>query len=374
MNSNTLRIAILGASGYTGAELVRLLACHPNAEIILMTADRHAGQSYDRVFPHLGGLGLPDLVSIDDVEWPGLDVDVVFCGLPHGTTQEVIAGILHDTRRDIVDEMLHETTADLAAQTPGQPRVIDLSADFRLDDTETYATWYGHEHHAPHLQPEAVYGLTEYARDALPDARLVACPGCYPTSAILPLAPLLAVGQIEAEDIIIDAKSGVTGAGRGEKLGSLYGEVAEGVHAYAIAKHRHGPEIEQELGRAAGMDVAVNFTPHLMPMNRGILATCYVRLANGASADDLRQSLAARYADEPFVGVLPMGEAPATRHVRGSNHCLIGVFADRLPGRAIVLSAIDNLVKGSSGQAVHNMNLMYGITETAGLEQQPLFP
>ena len=198
MTSNNLRIAILGASGYTGAELVRLLANHPNAEIVLMTADRHAGQSYDRVFPHLGGMDLPDLISIDEVEWAGLDVDVVFCGLPHGTTQEVIAGILHDTGRDMVDEMLHETTGDLAAATPGQPRVIDLSADFRLDDEETYATWYGHAHLAPHLQGEAVYGLTEYARDALPGTRLVACPGCYPTAAILPLAPLLGAGRLSS--------------------------------------------------------------------------------------------------------------------------------------------------------------------------------
>ncbi len=219
-----------------------------------------------------------------------------------------------------------------------------------------------------------VYGLTEYARDALPGTRLVACPGCYPTAAILPLAPLLGAGQIELDDIIIDAKTGVTGAGRGEKLTSLFGEVAEGVHAYAIAKHRHGPEIEQELSRAAGTQVMVNFTPHLVPMNRGILSTNYVRLANGNTADDLRATLANRYENEPFVRVVAEGEAPATRHVRGSNHCLIGVFADRLPGRAIVISAIDNLVKGSSGQAVHNMNIMYGVSETAGLEQQALFP
>ena len=202
----------------------------------------------------------------------------------------------------------------------------------------------------------------------------MACPGCYPTAALLPLAPLLSAELIERDDIIIDAKSGVTGAGRAEKLGSLYGEVAEGVHAYAIGKHRHGPEIEQELSRAAGARVLVNFTPHMMPMNRGILSTHYVRLANGGTADDLRETLATRYEDEPFVRVLGEGEAPATRHVRGSNHCLIGVFADRLAGRAIVISAIDNLVKGASGQAVHNMNIMYGVSETAGLEQQALFP
>ena len=374
MSSNQLRIAILGASGYTGAELVRLLSGHPRAEIVLMTADRHAGERFDSVFPHLGGLDLPDLISIDDVEWARIDVDLVFCGLPHGTTQEVIAGILHETHHRVVDELMHETTADLAASIPGQPRVIDLSADFRLDDDATYAEWYGHEHLAPHLQGEAVYGLTEYARDQLPESRLVACPGCYPTGAILPLAPLLSSGLIELDDIIIDAKSGITGAGRSAKQANLFGEISEGMHAYAIAHHRHAPEIEQELAKSAGVPLTVNFTPHLMPVNRGILSTIYVRLADGVRVDDIRQSLHSRYEDEIFVRLMPEGQAPATRHVRGSNHCLIGVFADRIPGRAILISALDNLVKGASGQAVQNMNVMYGYDEGAGLAQQPLFP
>ena len=374
MTSNRLRIAILGASGYTGAELVRLLSRHPRAEIVLMTADRNAGERFDKVFPHLGALELPDLISLDTVEWAGIDVDVVFCGLPHGTTQEVIAGILHETGHGMVDELLHETTGDLAAAVHGNPRVIDLSADFRLQDEDTYAEWYGHAHLAPHLQPEAVYGLTEFARERLPAARLVACPGCYPTTAILPLAPLLAAGKIEPDDIIIDAKTGVTGAGRGLKQTMLFGEVAEGIAAYNIARHRHGPEIEQELSLAAGEEVRVNFTPHLVPMNRGILATIYVRMGAGVSVDELRATLAERYADEPFVRVVAEGSAPSTHDVRGSNNCNIGVFADRLPGRAILVAAIDNLVKGASGQAVQNMNVMYGIDETAGLEQQPMFP
>jgi N-acetyl-gamma-glutamyl-phosphate reductase len=346
------RVAILGASGYTGAELVRLLVGHPRVRIVAMTGDRRAGEPLARVYPHLAGAaadrGLPDLVALDDVDTSL--VDVVFCGLPHGTTQEVIAAL------------------------PAHLKVVDLSADFRLADPAVYAKWYGHEHRAPQLQRQAVYGLTELARPAVAGARLVANPGCYPTSAQLPLIPLLEAGLIATDSIVIDAKSGVSGAGRAPKEGTLYSEVAEGVHAYGIAAHRHAPEIEQGLSAAAGQPVTVTFTPHLMPMNRGILSTIYLRLAAGASASDLRRALAERYAGEPFVRVVAEGVAPATRHVRGSNLCLIGVFADRAPGRAIVLSVIDNLVKGASGQAVQNMNLMLGFGEAQGLGQPPLFP
>jgi N-acetyl-gamma-glutamyl-phosphate reductase len=202
----------------------------------------------------------------------------------------------------------------------------------------------------------------------------VANPGCYPTSAQLPLVPLIEAGEISPDDIIIDAKSGVSGAGRDAKQQNLFAEVTEGIQPYGIASHRHAPEIEQGLSRAAGRPITVNFTPHLMPMSRGILSSIYVRFANGASAESLRAALSARYAGEPFVRVLPSGRAPATRHVRGSNHCLIGVFADRMPGRAILVSVIDNLVKGASGQAIQNMNLMAGWAETTALDQQPLFP
>lgn len=346
--SNRIRAAILGASGYTGAELVRLLARHPRVAITAITADRQAGKSFGAVFPHLAHLGLPDLVKIEDADWA--QADVVFCALPHGTTQEVIAAL------------------------PRRLKVIDLSADFRLSDVASYAQWYGHAHKAPDLQKEAVYGLTELKREAVKAARLVANPGCYPTSAQLPLIPLLEAGQIEAGDIIIDAKSGVSGAGRAAKEANLFAEVSEGIHAYGVASHRHAPEIEQGLSEAAGAPITVNFTPHLMPMNRGILSTLYVRLKNGATADDLRETLSKRYAHEPFVRVVPAGAVPATRHVRGSNHCLMGVFADRVPGRAILLSVIDNLVKGASGQAIQNMNLVCGIDETTGLEQEALFP
>ncbi len=343
-----IRIGILGASGYTGAELLRLLRYHPHAEIRALTADRQAGKPLAAVFPHLAGEGLPDLVTIAEVDWSA--VDAVFCCLPHGTTQEVIAGL------------------------PRHLKIVDLSADFRLADTATYAEWYGHEHRAPELQREAVYGLTEIAREKVRGARLVANPGCYPTSAQLPLIPLLRAKLIDADDIIIDAKSGVSGAGRAAREESLYAEVAEGINAYAVASHRHAPEIEQGLSDTAGRPLVVNFTPHLMPMNRGMLSTMYVRLAAGATLGDLRAVLAGAYRDEPFVRVLPEGSLPATRHVRGTNLCLIGLSRDRIVNRAILVSAIDNLVKGASGQAIQNMNVMLGLPETTALEHRALFP
>ena len=348
MASNKLRVAILGASGYTGAELVRLLARHPHVAIVALTADRQAGKPAAEVFPQLALQELPTLARIDEVDWGG--VDFVFCCLPHGLTQEVIAKL------------------------PRHLRIVDLSADFRLSDIAAYATWYGHEHHAPELQKEAVYGLTEIHRDAVRKARLVANPGCYPTAAQLPLIPLLEKKLIVADDIIIDAKSGVTGAGRDAKLGSLYSEVTEGIHAYGIANHRHAPEIEQGLSEAAGKPILVNFTPHLVPMSRGILATIYVKMAPGVTADQLRAALIERYRGEYFLRVLPNGGAPATRHVRGSNFVLMSVHADRVQNRAILMSVEDNLVKGASGQAVQNMNAMAGFPEETALEQLPLFP
>lgn len=369
-----MRVGILGASGYTGAELIRLLINHPDVEIVLLTADRHAGKPISAVFPHLFGLDLPNLINVNEVEWAGLEIDFIFCALPHGTTQEIVAGLLHHTGHDIVDELIEDRRDDLIASIPDGVRVIDLSADFRIEDGDTYAEWYGHLHRAPQLQAQAVYGLTEFARDDIAQARLVACPGCYPASALLPLVPLIGAGQIDPDDIIIDSKSGVTGAGRSAKESGLYGEVSEGIHAYGVGGHRHSPEIEQELARVAGRAIKVNFTPHLVPMNRGILSTIYVRLSNGATAADLRDTLVARYSEEPFVGVVPDGMAPATRHVRGSNHSLLGVFEDRVSGRAIVLSVLDNLVKGASGQAVQNMNVMCQLPETRSLEQRPLFP
>jgi N-acetyl-gamma-glutamyl-phosphate reductase len=348
MNGDRLRIGVLGASGYTGADLMRLLLFHPAADLRILTADRHAGQRIAEVYPHLAGYGLPTLISVGDADWS--QVDVVFCGLPHGTTQEIIAGL------------------------PERLKIIDLSADFRLQDPATYAEWYGHEHKALDLQKQAAYGLTELNRDAVRAARLVACPGCYPTAVLLALTPVVEAGLVDPDDLVIDAKSGVSGAGRSVKQANLFCEVAEGCHPYGVAKHRHAPEIEQQLGSAAGRPVTVSFTPHLVPMNRGELVTCYVRMTAGQTVTDLRAALEARYAGEPFVDLLPPNVMPATRHVRGSNRCLIGTSADRIAGRAIIVAAIDNLVKGSSGQAIQNMNVMFDTPETVGLEQVALFP
>jgi N-acetyl-gamma-glutamyl-phosphate reductase len=344
------KIGVIGASGYTGADAVRLLARHPNVEIAAVTANTHAGKAMDEVFPHFFMLDLPKLVEWGKVDWTTLDA--VFCGLPHGTTQEITAAVL--------------------AANP-KIKVIDMSADFRLHDMDVYAQWYGHEHRAPQLQGEAVYGLTEFYREKIRATRLVACPGCYPTAALLSLVPLAQSKLIDVDDIIIDAKSGVTGSGRGLKQNTLFSEAGEGLSPYSVARHRHAPEIEQEIGIAAGSAVTVNFTPHLIPMSRGELTTSYVRLKR-ASADDLRAALADAYRNEPFVHVAKPGVLPQTQNVRGSNYVQIGVVADRIRGRAIVISVLDNLVKGSAGQAIQNMNLMLGYPETTGLEQIALFP
>ncbi len=346
--TDRIRIAVLGASGYTGADLVRLALTHPRVEIAALSANAKAGQTMAQVWPHFAPYPqLPTLCRADEIDWRG--IDAVFGCLPHATSAELLSGI-------------------------EGPRIIDLSADFRLKDAATYSDWYGNAHLAPQLLPEAVYGLTEYAREVLPDARLVACPGCYPTAALLALLPLLEVGLISPDRITINALSGVSGAGRSLKEANLFPEVAEAVHPYGIGRHRHMPEIEQELSARAGRSVTVSFTPHLIPMNRGELETIVVELADGRTPGDLRAALQARYADEPFVHLLPEGVAPATRMVRGSNHCVLNVYPDRVPGRALVIVAIDNLVKGSSGQAIQNMNLMFGLPEMMGLEQAPLFP
>jgi len=347
-SAQKIRIAVIGASGYTGADLVRLAYAHPNMEIAALTANSHAGKPLESVFPHLSGLRLPGLVTNDDVDWS--TIDAVFCGLPHATSQQVIKAL------------------------PEHLKIIDMSADFRLRDPETYKQWYGNDHAALDLQAGAVYGLSEHYRGQIAGARLVACPGCYPTAVLMLLLPLVAAGLIDASDLIIDAKSGVSGAGRALKQNTLFCEAGEGMGPYAIGKHRHAPEIEQELSIAAGREVIVNFTPHLVPMSRGEFITAYAKLSPGKTAQDCQNVLSDRYAAEPFVNMAPDGVLPATQFVRGSNRVMMGVVADRIEGRVVLLSTLDNLVKGSAGQAVQNFNLMFGLPETAGLEQVTLFP
>lgn len=342
-----IKVGVLGASGYTGADLVRLLSVHPAVEIVALTAKSNAGKAYKSIYPQCAHLDLPFVTNT--VEQDFSKCHVVFCGMPHGLSH------------------------DLVKNLPKNIKVIDLSADFRLRDTSVYEAWYKVKHTAPDLQKEAVYGLPEHNRGRIRAARLIACPGCYPTATLLSLLPLVKGGVIEPYDIIIDAKSGVSGAGRKVVQGTLYCEVAERMSPYAVASHRHAPEIEQELSAASGKkDIVVNFTPHLVPLNRGELVTIYVRHAPHKNHDAVKEALISAYKSEKFVNVID--DIPATSMVRGSNFAVINATKDRLPDRSIIVAAIDNLVKGSSGQAIQNMNIAFGLPETLGLLQNPLFP
>ena len=339
------KIAILGASGYTGAELVRLIATHPDMEIAALSADRKAGMEMAEVFPFLRHLALPKLQKIEEIDF-GV-IDLCFCALPHGTTQAVIAAL------------------------PRTLKIVDLSADFRLRDPAAYAKWYGQPHTQPDLQAEAVYGLTEFYRPEITRARLVAGTGCNAATGQFALRPLIAAGVIDLDDILIDLKAGVSGAGRSAKEMLLHAELSGGTHTYSAGgKHRHLGEFDQEFSRVAGRPVQVQFTPHLLPMNRGILATVYVK----GDAATVHQTLTDAYAAEPFLRLLPFGQLPSTRDIAGSNFCHLGVIGDRIPGRAVVVAVLDNLNKGSSGQALQNANLMLGIPETTGLMLAPIFP
>lgn len=341
----TANIAILGASGYTGAELVRLIATHPSMRIKALSADRKAGMEMAEVFPFLRHLTLPRLQKIDEIDFSG--IDLCFCALPHATTQAVVS------------------------QLPRDLKIVDLSADFRLRDAAEYEKWYGQPHTAPDLQAEAVYGLTEFYRPEIAAARLVAGTGCNAAAGQYALRPLIAAGCIDLDDILIDLKAGVSGAGRSLKENLLHAELSGGTHSYSAGgKHRHLGEFDQEFSKIAGRPVQVQFTPHLLPMNRGILATTYVR----GDAATVHATLAQAYASEPFIRVLPFGALPSTRDIAGSNFCHIGVIGDRIANRAVVIAVLDNLTKGSSGQAMQNANLMLGIDETAGLMLAPIFP
>ena len=359
------RLALLGASGYTGADFLRLGLNHPGIDFVALSAERQAGKQVDDLWPHLQAHTLPVMQSVDDIDFKGLNLDAVVTCLPHATTHAVLTKILADTDHIL----LGGSGADF--------KIIDLSADFRLRDTNTYAEWYGGDHALPDLQPMATYGLTELYRDQIKQSGLVACPGCYPTAALLTLLPLIKAGVIQTEGIHIDAKSGVTGAGRGLKEANLFAEVAEAMHPYGLGGHRHTPEIEQEIAAFAGEvpeQVRVQFVPHLIPINRGELVTITAKLSDSEDVSTARAVLKDTYDDETFVHLLPEGRAPQTRMVRGSNTCVLNAFEARAPGRIILVAAIDNLVKGSSGQAMQNFNLMMGFEEGTALQQVAMFP
>ncbi|MES2677191.1 MAG: N-acetyl-gamma-glutamyl-phosphate reductase [Pseudomonadota bacterium] len=347
-----LKIAILGASGYTGVELIRLLLSHKQIEITALIADSNAGKEIAEIYPHLLPFALPALKKVEEVNFA--EIDLAFCCLPHTASQATIKALLEN-------------------KNYGHLKIIDLSADFRLENPDDYKTWYEHSHIALELQSQAVYGLSEINRAKIKKAKLIANPGCYPTSALLPLLPLVENNLIETSNIIIDSKSATSGAGRSVKLGNLYCEVNEAMKVYSIATHRHTGEIEQELSKKAALEnnnkLQVSFTPHLVPMNRGIISTIYVNLKNNFTIDDLKNCLSTKYQDEYFVNVSNIH--PSTKDVAGSNFCHIAIFASRLPNQAIIVSVIDNLVKGASGQAVQNMNIMFGFDEKEGLEFLP---
>ncbi len=347
----TLRVGVVGASGYVGSELVRLLMRHPHAELRAIFGARSAGQPLKEVLPHAEGLLE---LSVESLNAPsaGEGLDVAFCALPHRQSAAAVQ-VLYE--RQIVP--------------------IDLSADFRLDDGQAYRNWYGAEPPDSHLSDAAVYGLVELFGDQLPDAEIISVPGCYPTASVLPLAPLVANGVISTEDIIIDAKSGVSGAGRATSLTTHFVEAAEGIRAYKVGGiHRHIPEIEQSLQRLSGSPVTVTFTPHLVPAIRGILSVCYARPHKKAlKIEDIRAEAEAFYEDAPFVRVL-RGRSPDTRWVRGSNACILSYDYDERTGRLIAQGAIDNLIKGAAGQAIQCMNVRWGFEETAGLSTWPMWP
>lgn len=341
----TKTVAILGASGYTGAELVRLIATHPGMRIGALSADRKAGMEMGDVFPHLRHLKLPKLTTIEDIDFSG--IDLVFCALPHGLSQAIVKDL------------------------PKSVKIVDLGADFRLRDPKAYEFWYNRPHDAPEIQPEAVYGLTEFYRDQIKGARLVAGTGCNAATVQFAIRPLISAGVIDLDSILCDLKNGISGAGRSLKENMLFAERSEDVTAYSFGgTHRHLGEFDQEFSLLAGRKVEIVFTPHLVPVNRGILASCYVE----GDPATIHATLAAAYAAEPFIEVLPFGRAPAMGDVQGSNFCHIGVIGDRVAGRALVVATLDNLNKGSSGQAVQNANLMLGLEETEGLMLAPIFP
>lgn len=344
-----MKVGVLGATGYAGQELVRLLHRHEEVDSLYLGSSSVAGEDYESVYPHWSGQKVGILQDDKDETIP--DLDVLFCALPHGLTAQ-------------------RTSAFLARKI----KVIDLGADFRLNSAEIYEEWYKIKHPAKELLKEAVYGLPELYREKIRGKSLIANPGCYPTATLLALVPLLRKKLLQTGYLIIDAKSGVSGAGRGVSLGNHYSEVNENFKAYGVAAHRHIPEIEQELSRAAGQPLTVNFTPHLVPMIRGMLVTIYAKIQEGITEEDLRKCWLEQYEQEEFIHVLPQGIWPQTKFSSGSNHAFLQLTLDQRTGNAVLISTIDNLIKGAAGQALQNMNLAMGYPEGQGLQGTALWP
>lgn len=345
-----IKAGIIGATGYAGGELVRILSRHPEVEIVWYGSRSYIDQNYADVYRNM--FEIVDAKCLDDnMEELAERADVIFTATPQGFCASMMS-----------EEILSKT------------KIVDLSADFRIKDVKTYEKWYGIEHKSPQFIEEAVYGLCEVNREQIKGARLIANPGCYTTCSILTAYPLAKEGMIDMSTLIVDAKSGTSGAGRGAKVPNLYCEVNENIKAYGVASHRHTPEIEEQLGYAAGEEVLINFTPHLVPMNRGILATEYAKLTKKVTPEEVKAVYDKYYAKETFVRVMGDGVCPETKWVEGSNYVDIGFKIDERTGRIIMMGAIDNLVKGASGQAVQNMNLLFGLDETMGLDLVPMFP
>ncbi|MCI8371653.1 MAG: N-acetyl-gamma-glutamyl-phosphate reductase [Lachnospiraceae bacterium] len=345
-----IKAGIIGATGYAGGELVRLLMGHKEAEVVWFGSRSYIDKRYSEVYQNM--FQIVDAVCMDDnMEELASQVDVIFTATPQGLCASLIN-----------EEILNKV------------KIIDLSADFRIKDVNVYEEWYKLEHKSPQFIEEAVYGLCEINREDIRKARLIANPGCYPTCTTLSIYPLLKEGLIDPATIIVDAKSGTSGAGRGAKVDNLFCEVNENMKAYGVAVHRHTPEIEEQLGYAAGQEVRINFTPHLVPMNRGILITAYATLKKEVSYEEVKQVYDQYYKKERFVRVLDQEVCPQTKWVEGSNYVDVSFKIDNRTGRIIMMGAMDNLVKGAAGQAVQNMNLMFGLEETMGLELVPIFP
>ena len=345
-----IKAGIIGSTGYAGQELVRLLLGHKDVEIVWYGSRSYIDKKYYDVFRNMFQI-VEDVCRDDNLEELAEAVDVIFTATPQGLCASLVS-------EDILNKV----------------KIIDLSADFRIKDVSVYEKWYGIKHASPEFIPEAVYGLCEINREDIKGARLIANPGCYTTCSILTAYPLVKEGLIDAQSIIIDAKSGTSGAGRGAKADNLFCEVNESIKAYGVTTHRHTPEIEEQLGYAAGEPLLLNFTPHLVPMNRGILVTAYANLKEGVTETDIRAAYDKYYKDEKFVRVLDAGVCPETRWVEGSNYTDINFKVDERTRRVVMMGALDNLVKGAAGQAVQNMNLIFGLDEAEGLNLVPMFP